>query len=439
MGIDTSHHAHRKHQGGFPPSDRDEPLRSLPPTQPSATPHGETARPGMVAPQPPGADSTIRRRTSSAHLPDSALLRALGVEPATVEDAQPMQQGGLSGAWLTRLTLRHETPAGATHYSSRVIKVLPPRSGWLGAAARDPRVREAQLWLHGLPQTLPQQVETAIHAATVQGRADAPEIGALLLRDVRGRLLSHPVRTPPGHQPEIVATLLDGMAHLHARYWQDTRLDDPALGLMPLDAALLLLAPHTIDAARASGDTNFYLPLAQAGWDAFFRLAHPADAETLRGVLREPGRWLASIAALPKTLVHGDLWGPNIGSLPPTQTAPRKGTRLLLLDWALALAGPATFDPLWLCGTWHALDPVRILAAYRARLQRHLAARGISLSAHIWQALADAGYLRTTLTCGEALGRTAAEAPPGAGRRHAEARVRWWARRAARAANRLVA
>ena len=347
-------------------------------------------------------------------------------------------QGGLSGARLIRLTLRRKTAAGAASYSSRVLKALPPLSGWLGAAARDTHVREAQLWRHNLLQTLPAQVETAILAAALQGPTGAPEIGALLQRDVRGRLLPHPVRTPPGRLPQIVAALLDAMAHLHAHHWQDSRLDDPALSLMPLDAALLLLSPQTIAVARASGDTNFYLPMALAGWDAFFRFAHPGDAETLRAVLREPDRWLASIAALPKTLVHGDIWGPNLGTLPSTRSAPRRGRRLLLLDWALALAGPATFDPLWLCGTWHALDPVRTLAAYRARLQRHLAARGIVLSPTTWLALADAGYLRTTLTCGEALGRTAAESPPGASRRDAEARVRWWARRAALAAHRLV-
>ncbi|MGZ3602081.1 MAG: hypothetical protein ACXWQ5_20955 [Ktedonobacterales bacterium] len=408
-------------------------------------PAASTSSDAPLASPPPGVSRrpltpgalTIARPSAPPHFPDQALLRSLRVDPATVVSAQPVQ-GGLSGARLTRLTLRHVMPGGAAYYSSRVLKALPPSSGWLGAAARDTQVREAQLWLHGLLQTLPAQVETAIRSAALKGPAGAPEIGALLLRDVRGRLLPHPVRTPPGRQPRIVAMLLDAMAHLHARYWQDAGLDDPALGLMPLDAALLLLAPQTIAAARASGDPSFYLPMAQAGWDAFFRLAHPDDAATLRSVLQDPDCWLASIAALPKTLVHGDIWGPNLGMLPATRSVPRKGRRLLLLDWALALAGPATFDPLWLCGTWHALDPVRILAAYRARLQRHLAARGLTLSSPTWQSLADAGYLRTALTCGEALGRTATEAPPGASRRTAEARVRWWAHRAARAAHRLV-
>ena len=430
MGAHTHDPGHRVVS---PPADgHTQPqLPDAPSIPPSPGPDGEALRRREPSREPPVAGAG-----AAAGSPE--LLRALGVDPATVEAAQPMR-GGLSGARLTRLTLRHETGGGAAYYSSRVIKALPPRSGWLGVAASDTQVREVRLWLQRLLQTLPAQVETPIRAATIQGPSDAPQMGALLLRDVRGWLLEHPVRTPPGHLPAIVAALVDGMAHLHARYWQDTHLDDPALGLMPLDAALLLLAPQAIDAARASGDTSFYLPLAQAGWDAFFRLARPGDAETLRTVLREPDRWLARIAALPKTLVHGDIWGPNLGRLPPTRSAPRKGRRLLLLDWALAIDGPATFDPLWLCGTWHALDPVHILAIYRARLQRHLAARGRTLSLVTWQSLADAGYLRTALTCGEALGRTAAEAPRGAGRRTVEARVRWWAHRAALAAHRLVA
>jgi hypothetical protein len=142
---------------------------------------------------------------------------------------------------------------------------------------------------------------------------------------------------------------------------------------------------------------------------------------------------------LPQTLVHGDVWGPNLGWLPPTTNAPRRERRLLLLDWALALTGPATYDPLWLCGGWHTLDPQRVLACYRMFLERHLRARGVSLSRAIWLALVDAGYLRTVGACGEAFGRAATEAPAGRARVVAEARVRWWAGRAVQAADRLLA
>jgi hypothetical protein len=131
------------------------------------------------------------------------------------------------------------------------------------------------------------------------------------------------------------------------------------------------------------------------------------------------------------------VWSPNLGLLPPTSRAPRKGRRLLLLDFALATAGPPTYDALWLPGTWHALDPMRVLAAYRYRLERALRARGCPMTASTWWSLADAGYLRTALTCGEAIARSAQEAPEGGGRRRLLARVRWWTARAAAAAHRL--
>jgi hypothetical protein len=238
--------------------------------------------------------------------------------------------------------------------------------------------------------------------------------------------------------PTGILMLLDRLARLHACYWERSGLQNPALGLMGTREALRLVAPAMIAGRLAEGDAHPYLPLAAAGWEAFFRLAPAEASATLRAALVHPEPFVAAIRRLPATLVHGDVWGPNLAWLPPTRIAPRAGRRLLLLDWALSLFGPATYDPLWLCGTWHALDPVRVLAVYRARLNLRLAARGIRVLPTVWRAMVDAGYLRTALTCGEALGRTAAEAPAGMRRRRAEVRVRWWAARAARAARRLA-
>jgi Phosphotransferase enzyme family len=235
----------------------------------------------------------------------------------------------------------------------------------------------------------------------------------------------------------VVLTILGHLAHFHATFWQDPGLDDPDAGLMGGREALLLLSPSWLADRLADGDTADYLRTALLGWEAFFQLAAPDDAATLERVARQPERVLAATSALPRTLVHGDVWEPNLGLLPATRRAPRKGRRLLLLDFALATAGPSTYDALWLPGTWHALDPVRVLAAYRLRLERVLRARGHRISTATWTSLADAGYLRTTLTCGEALARTAQEAPAGAGQRRLLARVRWWAARAAAAALRL--
>ncbi|HEU5349789.1 MAG TPA: phosphotransferase, partial [Ktedonobacterales bacterium] len=149
--------------------------------------------------------------------------------------------------------------------------------------------------------------------------------------------------------------------------------------------------------------------------------------------IAEPRAIARAINRLPRTLVHGDVWGPNMGWLPAIHGRPR----LLLFDWALALAGPGTYDVLWQCGIWPTADPARMLAFYRARLARALWVRGHQLDDATWLALADAGYLRTVLTCGEGMARLALAAPVGTARQSALAWLRWWIERALRAADRL--
>jgi len=368
---------------------------------------------------------------------DRELIGALGLDLASIQAIEPMPSG-LGGGRLLRLTIEHSAGL-ATWREWLVMKTLLPSDGWLGVASGDSRLREIQLWERDLLQSLPNGIGTGVRIWALPGDPDHPSAGALLMDDLDSRLLKRPERPPPGRLPLSVVTLLDRLAALHARYWLDERLDDPTFGLMSPRDALLLISPGNVRTRLAIGDANPYLPLAEHGWDKFFRLAPPTAAERLRVIFADPEPIARVIAALPKTLVHGDVWGPNLGWLPPNNSAPRRRKRLLLLDWALALAGPATYDPLWLCGGWHALDPLRVLACYRVFLERHLRARDVSLPTTTWLALVDAGYLRTTLTCGEAFGRAAEEAPAGHARSVAEARVRWWAERAAQAAYRLLA
>jgi hypothetical protein len=368
---------------------------------------------------------------------DHELIHALGIDLASIRRIERMP-GGLGGGRLLRLAVER-TVGAATWRERLVMKTLTPQTGWLGAASGDSRLREAQLWERGLLQSLPAEIATGVKNWALLGDSDHPTAGALLMDDLSSRLLRRPERAPPGRLPLSVIALLDRLATLHARCWQDARLREPALGLMSARDALALDSPENVRARRAAGDTNLYLALAERGWDAFFRLAPTRAAERLHAIVSDPEPIVRAIAALPQTLVHGDVWGPNLGWLPPTYHSPRHRRQLLLLDWALALAGPATYDPLWLCGGWHALDPRRVLACYRLYLERRLRARGIHLPLGVWLSLVDAGYLRTTLTSGEAFGRAADEAPAGHARSVAEARVRWWTERAALAADRLLA
>lgn len=356
-------------------------------------------------------------------------VRVAGMEPIVPS---------LSCARLVRLRLHVASPRADVEWqTSLVLKELVPLGGWLSWASEDAILREAQLWRSGVLEDLPATIATGALAVSLTGAVDAPTGGALLMRDMRSFLLPHPLRTPP---PASLTPLLDDLARMHARFWDDARLGAVPVGLASPRAALLMAAPATVADRIAMCDTDPYLASMPQGWESFFSLAAPEAADTLRHVLAEPEPIIHALDHLPATLVHGDVWGPNLGRLPAARTAggTRVSPRTLLLDWALATTGPCVYDPLWLAGTWHALDHRRLLAVYRSQLTHQLGRHGRALDQATWCALVDAGYLRTALVCGEAFGRVAAQAPQGSARLRAERRARWWASRAAQAAGRLI-
>lgn len=362
----------------------------------------------------------------------TSLLPALDIRREDVRRVQRMA-GGLSGSRLYRIWLRD--PHAAGHELTRVLKYAEPREGWLGAVSDDAHIREAQLAAPGLLAELPRDIASPIRAVAFHGSPHAPAGAALLMRDEERSLLPNPYAVPPGHIPRDAEALLDRLARMHAHFWTDPRLGNPALGLMSQERALRITGPEGIGERLALGDMLSYLPLAQESWDLFFTFAGEDAAQRFLAIMAEPQRILSTLERLPRTLVHGDIWGPNLGWLPTRERHRRR--RLLLLDWALALAGSATYDPLWLCSIWLPTDPTPLLASYRARLTRALSHRGITLDGATWLALADAGYLRTMLNCGEGMARMALTAPAGAVREAMVTRLRWWIARALRAAERL--
>ncbi len=254
--------------------------------------------------------------------------------------------------------------------------------------------------------------------------------GALLLADLSrwlGTLEDCLAPVPAGQ----VRQYLDHLARLHAHYWQDERLNDTRFALASVGQALLLLAPTAIQAAIASGDPHPYLPISQAGWEAFFTYG-PIDAvEKLQHAFAKPDALLAAAANVPATLVHGDAWPANMGLLPGRRGAWSR-SRTILIDWALCTAGPATFDPFWLLFAWRMVDMRMGLLFYRERLALHLARRGILLSVAHWRLLVDLAVVRTVMTCGETMGQDVLFARNGAQRARALARLSWWVRWAAR-------
>jgi hypothetical protein len=357
-----------------------------------------------------------------APFPRSSTLRVLDVQRATFE-------GGVSGARLERIQVQVETQNGR-HPPLRAIvplicKRMAPAESWLMRTSGDTRCREVQLWRSGLLDALPPTLLVPILAAAYDEHSHE---GALLMADV-GRWLgsfeSCFLPVPPKQQ----ALHLDHLARLHARFWNDARLGDATLGLASLERALLLLSPAAIAAQRAAGNAHPYLAAAASGWQAFFDHGLPEPLRRIQQVLDHPDSFLASAARAPATLVHGDVWPPNLGLWRSQQSSAGRSAsnRTILIDWALATAGPATFDLFWLLFYWQKVERYGALQRYRTRLQGHLARKGILLNTPEWNVLVDLAVVRTVLTCGETLGQAIIHAPDEASRAQALFSLRWWA------------
>ncbi len=336
-------------------------------------------------------------------------------------------EGGVSGAHLERVRVQVEVHRGRR--SSEVIalplifKRMIPAESWLMRASGDTLCREVQLWCSGLLNDRPQSLLVPTLAAAYDIQTGE---GALLMADVSqwlGRFEDVFLPVTPVQQ----AAYLDHLAHLHAQFWSDPRLLDANLGLASPERALLLLSPESIAAQRATGDVHPYLVAAQEGWQVFFEHTLPEPARRIQHVLDAPARFLASMASVPATLVHGDAWPPNMGLWPGQHSkGSRTRSHTILIDWALATAGPATYDPLWLLFYWHKAVLHEALSFYLKRLARHLSRRGIKLPGSLRDMLVDLAVVRTVLTCGEALGQAIIHAQNAEDRSAAVLSLRKW-------------
>ena len=349
---------------------------------------------------------------------------------------EPMR-AGVSGAQLERLLLEIETdgPAGCQRATlPLVFKHIRPDASWLMRSSSDLYCREVQLWRHGLLADAPGALYVPVLAAAYD---EATREGALLLEDMTrwmGTIEECFAPIPPSQWK----LALDHLAWLHAHYWQDARLKDEQFALASVEQTLLMLAPATIQAQLAAGDAHPYLPVSRAGWEAFFTYGLAPALARVQRVLDAPAAFLADAAAVPATLAHGDVWPPNMGLLPGARGmwGRRTGSRTILIDWALATAGPASFDPFWLLFAWRMVDTRLALLYYRQRLSHHLARRGIALSAAQWHLLLDLGVVRTVLTCGESMGQEILFARNAARRSNALRALAWWLNWAASAIER---
>lgn len=248
---------------------------------------------------------------------------------------------GESGAQLERARLDDGTPV--------VVKTLDPAADLTmqltGGIARDPRLFQA-----GVFDRLPEGVGHAVLDAW-----SSRDGWTLVMRDVQDGLITLEERVTP----EMCQRVIDAVASLHLAF-----ADEPVADLCPLQRRLELFAPAVMGAAP----TGSTLPAwVLEGWAAFWELCDPDVADAVRRIHDDHGPLAKRLGRAGSTMLHGDAWLSNVALMPD---------EVVLLDWALATAGPPAVEWAYFLGTnaWqidlsHEEILDRVMAAENGRLE----------------------------------------------------------------------
>jgi hypothetical protein len=229
----------------------------------------------------------------------------------------PFPNDGWSGASLTTLS------RGSNRF---VLKRDSLARDWIAQATADgPILREAWFAAHG--PTLPSPIRAPYLGVGIEG----DEFG-ILMPDLTGVLFDWDAPISDASLDRIMA----GLATLHTFPFDEALpLGGPHWSPLPERLTLICRASLERPGAAHDGVGDRILP----GWDAFDRAA-PRSARDLIDQLGErPQLLLDALAALPSTLIHGDLKLANVGIEPD-------GT-IDLVDWQMVTVAPVAVELGW--------------------------------------------------------------------------------------------
>lgn len=243
---------------------------------------------------------------------------------------------GKSGAVLERMRLADGTRV--------IVKRFVPEHDLVMTFLGDTRGREVQMWLSGFFDRLPPDVGHAILGGWFE-----PEGGVLVMRDLGAAMLSWDDRLDRAR----CGAAVDGAAALHRAF-----LDRPTPDLAALSDVVGLFEPRRLAPYAGAG----LVDAALRGWELFPEVAPGEAGEAVFRLGHDTSPLTRALAALPTTVLHGDLSTVNMAF---------EDGRFVLIDWGVSTAGPGPLDlGRFLAGCAHVLDvsPDDFVALYRERM-----------------------------------------------------------------------
>jgi thiamine kinase-like enzyme len=296
---------------------------------------------------------------------------------------------GLSGAGLERVRLADGRRL--------VVKRASPRTDITLRLVDAAVSGEYLLWRAGVLDRLPAGVGHAVVDGWIED-----DVTVLVMRD-----LGDAVLTWDDHlSADQTRLVMDRLARLHVAFLGAAPADLP-----PLVKMLDLFAPHKLRPMAEEG--NELARVALRGWELFEETVDPDVARPALALLADVRPLAEALLRGPVTLLHADCASVNMAF---------EGDDLVLLDWALATAGPGALDVARFvagCSSVAGLSREEMLTSYES-------AAGAAYDATSTQAALLAGLL--WLGWNKAL--DAAENPDPAIRRREAEDLDWWVGRA---------
>lgn len=262
-------------------------------------------------------------KSVNAMLQPSTLSTLLGIRVSSVTtnvwDVQHLSGNELFEVWVQ----------GVIGQSRFILKQFHAERDWVMRLTHDSQTREMTLFLHGIFDRLADETSSPIIAV-----AENDGEWASLMYDVSMELL------PPNQDlnADDATLLIEKLAGIHARFWDDVILENSALGLSSLDDFLTILSPARVRRELETGHTHPVLEAAALGWQQFDAQA-PADVRHIIHAWQENNAPLREMLnKLPRTLVHGDY---KLGNLGIDRT---EQPLTIVLDWQDATRSAGVLD-----------------------------------------------------------------------------------------------
>jgi hypothetical protein len=296
-----------------------------------------------------------------------------------------------------------------------VVKLSSPKCDWIVRATADCRGREVLVWESGLLDRLPPEFAHPVIACSRD-----EEGWAILMHDVSDQLISDPKGGSPMSETDH-RRYLDALAALHADFWGQSEIVDPARGYCSPWHRYTAFSPATGE--READHPNETVRWIRDGWPLFLAQIAPDIAALLHRLLVDPTPLCAAMARYPQSVLHGDPRCANIG------IALRPRPRVVLLDWHLVGPGVPAVDLAWYLASIRSLAPVpneSTIAWYRERLAQRLGSR---FDEQWWLPQLELSLLGEVVRRGWVLGWFAAHHPDPTLRKWARQSVGWWTER----------